>query len=163
MLRYIVALPLLTGRRKRGLLDAKWEEFSIDRKTWRIPTTKTGKPRHVPLSQDAIAVLKSIPRFDNCPYVVPNPETLKPFTSVYNAWNAARKRAGIPDARMHDLRHSAASNLVNAGQSLYVVAKVLGHAQVRTSERYAHLSADTLLTAVNAASQVTGTTWATDQ
>jgi len=64
---------------------------------------------------------------------------------------------------MHDLRHSAASNLVNAGQSLYVVAKVLGHAQVRTSERYAHLSADTLLNAVNAASQVTGTTWATTE
>jgi len=82
MLRYIVALLLLTGCRKRELLDAKWDEFSIERKTWRIPTTKTGKPRHVPLSQDAIAVLKSIPKLDNCPYVVPNPETLKPFTSV---------------------------------------------------------------------------------
>ena len=159
MLRYIVALLLLTGCRKRELLDAKWGEFSIERKTWRIPTTKTGKPRHVPLSQDAIAVLKSIPRFDDCPYVVPNPESLKPFVSVFNSWNNARERAGLRDVRMHDLRHSCASNLVNAGQSLYVVAKVLGHSQVRTSERYAHLSADTLLSAVNAASEITGTTW----
>lgn len=159
MLRYIVALLLLTGCRKRELLDARWEEFSIERKTWRIPTTKTGKPRHCPLSDEAIAVLQSIPRFEGSPFVVPNPETLKPFKSIYNSWDHARRRAGLPDVRMHDLRHSAASNLVNAGQSLYVVAKVLGHAQVKTSERYAHLSADTLLTAVNAASRVTGTSW----
>lgn len=160
MLRYIVALLLLTGCRKRELLDAKWDQVSFERKVWRIPTTKTGKPRHVPLSEDAINVLKAIPRFDACPYIVPNPDTSKPFVSVYHAWDNARKRAGLPDVRMHDLRHSAASNLVNSGQSLYVVAQVLGHAQVRTSERYAHLSTDTLLHAVNAASQVTGTTWA---
>ncbi|WP_235522998.1 site-specific integrase [Novosphingobium sp. Leaf2] len=160
MLRYIVALLLLTGCRKRELLDAKWDQISFERKIWRIPTSKSGKPRHVPLSQDALNVLHSIPRFDACPFIVPNPETFKPFVSVYNAWDNARRRAGLPDVRMHDLRHSAASNLVNSGQSLYVVAKVLGHAQVKTSERYAHLSTDTLLQAVNAASEVTGTTWA---
>lgn len=160
MLRYIVALLLLTGCRKRELLDSRWEDFSIDRKSWRIPFTKTGKVRHVPLSQEAIAVLKAIPRFDDCPFVVPNPETLQPFQSIYNSWNNARIRAKLPDVRLHDLRHSCASNLVNSGQSLYVVAKVLGHAQVRTSERYAHLSSDTLLNAVNAASQLAGTTWA---
>jgi integrase len=158
MLRYIVALLLLTGCRKRELLDAKWEDINIDRKSWRIPRAKT-KMRYCPLSEDAINVLQSIPRFDDCPYVVPNPETLLPFISVYNSWNHARKRAGLPDVRMHDLRHSAASNLVNAGQSLYVVARVLGHTQTKTSERYAHLAADTLLQAVNAASSVTGTTW----
>ena len=160
MLRYIVALLLLTGCRKRELLDAKWEEVSFERKSWRIPTTKTGKPRHCPLSEDAINVLRSIPRFDDCPYIVPNPMTLKPFWSIFNSWDNARKRAKLPNVRLHDLRHSCASNLVNSGQSLYVVAKVLGHSQVRTSERYSHLSSDTLLNAVNAASQATGTTWA---
>ena len=160
MLRYIVALLLLTGCRKRELLDAKWEQVSFERKTWYIPTTKTGKPRYAPLSEDAINVLNLIPRFDACPYIVPNPDTMKPFLSIYNAWNKARIRAGMPDLRMHDLRHSAASNLVNSGQSLYVVSKVLGHASVKTTERYAHLSSGTLLNAVNAASQLTGTTWA---
>ncbi len=159
MLRYIVALLLLTGCRKRELLDARWDEISFQRKQWRIPRGKTGM-RHVPLSDDALAVLRSIPRFDDCPYIVPNPETLKPFTSVFNSWDNARKRAGLPDVRMHDLRHSAASNLVNSGQSLYVVAKVLGHSQTKTTERYAHLASDTLLNAVNAASKATGTTWA---
>lgn len=162
MLRYIVALLLLTGCRKRELLDARWDEISFQRKQWRIPRGKTGM-RHVPLSDDALAVLRSIPRLDDCPFIVPNPETLKPFTSVFHSWHNARKRAGLPDVRMHDLRHSAASNLVNSGQSLYVVAKVLGHSQTKTTERYAHLASDTLLNAVNAASKATGTTWGTEQ
>jgi integrase len=160
MLKYIVALLLLTGCRKRELLDAKWEEVNLERKVWRIPTSKTGKPRHVPLSEDAIAVFREIPRFGNCPYIVPNPKTLKPFTAIYNSWDSARRAANLPDVRIHDLRHSAASNLVNSGQSLYVVAKVLGHASTRTSERYAHLDAGVLLEAVNAAAGVLGTTWA---
>jgi integrase len=160
MLKYIVALLLLTGCRKRELLDAKWEEVNLDRKVWRIPTSKTGKPRHVPLSEDAIAVFREVPRFGNCLYIVPNPKTLKPFTAIYNSWDSARRAANLPDVRVHDLRHSAASNLVNSGQSLYVVAKVLGHASTRTSERYAHLDAGVLLEAVNAAAGVSGTTWA---
>lgn len=162
LLKYIVALLLLTGCRKRELLDARWDEVNIDRKVWRIPTSKTGKARHVPLSEDAIAVFQLIPRFGNCPYIVPNPKTLKPFTSIYHSWDSARRAAKLPDVRVHDLRHSAASNLVNAGQSLYVVAKVLGHASMRSSERYAHLDAGVLLEAVNAGAQVSGTTWASD-
>lgn len=162
MLKYIVALLLMTGCRKRELLDAKWREFNLERKTWRIPTSKNGKARHVPLSDDAVNVLQNMPRFAGCEYVVPNPKTLLPYTSIFNAWDTARRAAGLPDLRMHDLRHSAASNLVNAGQSLYVVAKVLGHAQTRTTERYAHLDPRTLVNAVNAASKVTGTTWASD-
>jgi integrase len=160
MLKYIVALLLLTGCRKRELLDAKWDEVDLDRKVWCIPTSKTGKPRHVPLSDDAVAVLRSIPLIADGTYIVPNPMTGKPFRSIFNSWNSARRTARVPDVRIHDLRHSAASNLVNSGHSLYVVAKVLGHAQTRTTERYAHLDNGVLLNAVNAAAQVTGTTWA---
>ncbi|MGN7160750.1 site-specific integrase [Sphingomonas sp. SAFR-052] len=136
---------LLTGCRKRELLDARWEEVNLEKKVWRIPTSKTGKPRHVPLSEDAIAVLNAIPRFDRCPFIVPNPESRKPFLSIYHSWDTARRSAQLADVRMHDLRHSAASNLVNSGQSLYVVAKVLGHSQTRTTERYAHLDASVFL------------------
>lgn len=159
MLKYIVALLLLTGCRKRELLDAKWDQVNLEKKVWRIPVTKTKVPRHVPLSEDAIAVLQAIPRFKGCAYIVPNPKTLKPFQSIFRSWDSARRAAKVGDCRMHDLRHSAASNLVNSGQSLYVVAKVLGHSQTRTTERYAHLNSKVLLEAVNAAAQVTGTTW----
>ena len=149
----------MTGCRKRELLDAKWDEFSIERRSWRIPMSKSGKARHVPLSDAALAILAELPRWDRCPYVVPNPKTMKPYTSVFNAWDRARRAAGLPEVRMHDLRHSAASNMVNAGQSLYVVGTVLGHANVITTKRYAHLSSESLLAAVNAGTKAMGTDW----
>lgn len=158
-LKYIVALLLLMGNRKRELLDAKWADFDLDRRSWRIPLAKSGKARHVPLSSAALDVLQQLPRFEGCPYVVPNPKTLKPYKSIYCSWNTARKAAGLPEVRMHDLRHSMASNMVNSGRSIYEVAKVLGHTQVKTAMRYSHLSQETLLAAVDSAANATGTDW----
>lgn len=159
LLAPIVALLLLTGSRKRELLDARWEDFRLDQRLWRIPTSKTGKPRHVPLSDDAVAVLKSLPRYDECAFILPNPKTMKPFRNFFNSWDSARKAAGLPDVRVHDLRHSMASNMANSGQSLYVIGQILGHSQPRTTTRYAHLSNETLHKAANAASVASGTTW----
>ena len=155
-LKYIVALLLFTGCRKRELLDAKWEHFNIERRCWYIPTTKNGKPRHVPLSDAVLDVLNQLPRFNRCPYLLPNPQTLKPFNTVYYSWNTARCKAGLSDVRMHDLRHSFASFLINSGRSLYEVQNLLGHSQVATTQRYAHLSQETLLDATNAAFKATG-------
>ena len=151
-LQSIVFLLLLTGCRKRELLDAQWGHFDLDRRTWRIPISKSGKARHVPLSEDVVVILAQLPRFEDCPYVVPNPKTKLPFNTIFSSWNTARKAAGMPELRMHDLRHSFASFLVNAGRSLYEVQNILGHAQLKTTQRYAHLSQATLLDATNAAS-----------
>lgn len=71
-----------------------------------------------------------------------------------------RKTAGLGDFRLHDLRHSHASYLINSGRSIYEVSKILGHQQITTTTRYAHLSNDTLLDAVDAAAKATGTDWA---
>jgi len=158
-LKNIIPLLLLLGCRKRELLDSCWAEFDLDRRTWRIPLAKSGKSRHVPLSKAVLEILDQLPRFDGCPYVVPNPETLKPYVQIHRSWDHARKAAGLPDVRMHDLRHSMASNMVNSGRSLYEVAKVLGHSRLKTTERYAHLSQETLLAAVDAAANATGTNW----
>lgn len=158
-IKYIVALLLLTGCRKRELLDARWEDFDLPGRQWKVPISKSGKRRFVPLSVDALAVIAQLPRWENCPWLIPNPDTKKPYTSIYYAWARSTKRAGLEGLRIHDLRHSAASNMVNAGQSLYVVGQVLGHAQPRTTQRYAHLSHDTLLAAVDAAAGFMGTTW----
>lgn len=158
-LKHIVALLLLMGNRKRELLDAKWSDFDLERRSWRIPLAKSGKARHVPLSNAALSVLAQLPRWDDCPYVVPNPKTRLPYVSIFCSWNTARKAAGLPEVRMHDLRHSFASNLVNSGRSIYEVAKVLGHTQLKTSQRYSHLSQETLLAAVDAAADATGTNW----
>jgi integrase len=155
MLQYIVPMLILTGARKREVLDARWEDFDFERKSWRIHTTKLGRPRHVPLSDGVISLLESIPRFD-CEWVLPNPKTLKPYVQVFYSWDTARKAVGLDEVRMHDLRHSFASFLVNSGRTLYEVQRLLGHTQIKTTQRYAHLSPDTLLDASNAASRAVG-------
>ena len=149
-LQHIVGLLLLTGARVRELLDARWENVNVARQSWLIPTSKTGKPRHVPLSKAAVAIIEALPRFKNCPWLVPNPDTLMPFVSIKHSWQTARKAAKLPGLRIHDLRHSAASFMVNSGVDLFAVGKVLGHASYQSTQRYSHLANDTLLAAVEA-------------
>jgi integrase len=149
-LKHIVGLLLLTGARVRELLDARWEHVDVERKAWFIPTSKTGKSRHVPLSAAALAIVVALPRYKNCPWLIPNPETLKPFVSIKHGWQRAIRVAKLPGLRIHDLRHSAASFMVNSGVDLFAVGKVLGHASYQSTQRYAHLANDTLLAAVEA-------------
>ena len=82
-----------------------------------------------------------------------------PFTDVQESFQTACRRAGIKGCRIHDLRHTFASNLVNAGQSLYVVSKALRHSSIHMSERYAHIADDTLFSAADAAANAMGTAW----
>lgn len=146
----IARLLLLTGARVSELLHAEWRHVSVERKAWHIPMSKTGTARYVPLSGEALAVLEQLPRFGGCPYIVPNPDTLKPFVSIKRAWQTARKEALLSGLRIHDLRHSAASFMINAGVNLYAVGKVLGHADHKSTMRYSHLANETLLAAVEA-------------
>ena len=158
-LKYIVALLLMLGCRKTELLTAKWEHVDLERRTWRIPLSKSGKVRHIPLSAAAVAIFEDLPRWKGCPYVIPNPRTLVPLSDFHEPWHTACRRAGLKDVRIHDLRHTFASNLVNAGHSLFVVSRALGHSSTRMSERYAHLSDETLFAAADAAANAMGNTW----
>lgn len=150
LLGAIVAFLLLTGARKREALDARWQDIDWHQQLWRIPKTKSGKVRHVPLSSGALKVLQSLK--DDAETrtgpVFANPRTGRPFVSIFYSWDTARKQAGLPELRIHDLRHSFASFLVNAGRSLYEVQELLGHADIRTTSRYAHLSRERLREAV---------------
>lgn len=144
-----------TGARKREVLDARWGDVDWENLSWRIPVTKSGKVRHIPLSTGAQRLLRDRQRAQaaelqdvTTSFIFANPETLKPFVSIYYSWDTARKQAGLPEVRMHDLRHSFASFLVNAGRSLYEVQELLGHADIRTTSRYAHLSRERLNAAV---------------
>ncbi|MHC3434177.1 tyrosine-type recombinase/integrase [Delftia lacustris] len=158
-LKSIVALLLLLGCRKRELLDARWEDVDLERRNWRMPLSKSGKARSIPISDRALEVLRGLPRWSGCPYVIPNPDTKRPFGNLFYLWDKVRKEAGIADLRMHDLRHTFASNLVNSGQSIYVVSKLLGHSQIKTTARYSHLADETLMSAVDAAAKVVDTSW----
>lgn len=148
----VVRLLLLTGARKRELLDAQWSEIDLQRQLLTVPAarSKSKKARHIPLSDTAVALLRTLPRRDDVPWVFFNPRTGKPPVSIFYAWDTIRRRVGLADVRLHDLRHSYASFLVNAGRSLYEVQKLLGHHNPKVTMRYAHLSPQTMLEAANA-------------
>lgn len=159
-LKFIVGLLLLTGARKSELLKAQWKDVDVERKAWFIPDTKTGTPRHVPLSQAALDLIGKLPKYDKCPWLIPNPETKQPFVSIKRAWTTARDDAGLQGLRLHDLRHSAASFMINAGIDLYAVGRILGHADHASTQRYSHLANDTLLAAVEAGAAKLKVDWA---
>ena len=154
VLGHIVPFLIYTGARKREVLNARWADIDWRRKSWAIPRTKSGKVRHVPLSKGALEILQAIrpvptlggPRLPE--FIFINPRTGKPFVTIFISWNTARCEAGLPELRLHDLRHSFASFLVNAGRSLYEVQELLGHASIQTTSRYAHLSRERLAEAV---------------
>lgn len=150
LLAPIVTFLLYTGARKREALDAKWQDIDWRQKLWRIPKTKSGKVRHVPLSSGALRLLQTLKAAadSKIAHIFANPRTGLPFVSIFYSWNTARTEAGLPELRIHDLRHSFASFLVNAGRSLYEVQELLGHADIRTTSRYAHLSRERLREAV---------------
>lgn len=158
-LHAIVSLLLLTGARVSELLSAHWQHIDLERQAWLIPTSKTGKSRYVPLSRDAIEIIERLPKFDGCSHLLPNVVTQKPFVSIKRAWQTARKEAQLCDLRIHDLRHSAASFMINSGVDLFAVGKVLGHADYKSTMRYSHLANETLLSAVEAGAAKQAADW----
>ena len=147
-------LLLLTGARKREILNARWECIDFERQMLTVPLSKSGRPRHIPLSDGAIALLRSVPRDEDVPWVFFNRKTGKPLVTIFNAWKTIRRRAGLEALRLHDLRHSFASFLVNSGRSLYEVQRLLGHHDPKVTMRYAHLSPSALIEAANVVSGV---------
>lgn len=148
MMRYIVPLLLLTGVRKSELLNAKWVDLDLTQQSLYLAQTKSGKPRFVTLSDQAIHVIQAIQRSES-PYIVGNPETQAPYKNIFYAWDSIRKAAGLSDVRIHDLRHSFASFLINSGIDIYQVKEMLGHHQINTTMRYAHLNRSTIRNAAN--------------
>ena len=157
MLLYIISFLLFTGARRREALDARWQYINLENGTWTIPITKSGKPRHVPLSNQAVSVLTeaktAASRLMRTPsqWVFPNPKTGKNYTTIFQPWDICRRSVGLADVRIHDLRHSFASALVNRGMTLYDVKEILGHSNITTTQRYAHLSPERLREAVKQA------------
>lgn len=133
--RGAILLSLLTGCRIGETLQSTWKEIDLEQRLWKIPSThaKNKKAHTLPLSQAVIDLLASIPRsLDD--------DRVFPIKSVRPAWERLRQAAGIPDVRIHDLRRSAASMMVDEGISLHVVSELLSHKNLAvTADVYAHL------------------------
>jgi len=134
-----IRLLILSGARLGEIQTLKWEY--IKGNVAYLPDSKTGAKR-LPLGSAAQAILKGIERIDGNPYVITGTLPGSHLTDMQKPWRRIRKAAKIEDVRIHDLRHSFASVAVGGGESLPMIGKVLGHSQVQTTARYAHLADD---------------------
>ena len=143
-------LLLLTGCRLSEIQFLRWEYVKDD--YIELPDAKTGG-RVVPLGPEARAILAGLSREDDSPWVIAGRLPGSHITDLQKPWRRIRARAGLEDVRIHDLRHSYASRALALGESLTMIGKLLGHTQVQTTARYAHLARDSIQ---NAAARITG-------
>ena len=98
----------------------------------------------MPLAPSAVRLLQSLPRHEDNPWVIAGKKPGSHLTDLQHPWRRIRARANLEDVRIHDLRHSFASRALALGEGLAMIGKLLGHTQVQTTARYAHLARDTV-------------------
>ena len=134
-------LLLYTGARLSEIQTLKWEHIRGDR--IHLQYSKTGA-KTIPLNGPALEILATTERIDGNPYVIVGTGEKAHLTDLQKPWRRVRKAAGLEDVRIHDLRHTFASEAVMGGESLPMVGRILGHTQAQTTARYAHLADDPL-------------------
>lgn len=137
----IIRLLAFTGARKSEIITLRWSEVDLERGYLRLSDSKTGA-KVIPIGAPACEVLASVPRVDGTDFVFPASSGEAYFQGVEKVWRVVRRAAGFPTLRLHDLRHSFASVGLARGDALPVIGAILGHADVKTTSRYAHLAAD---------------------
>ena len=140
-----IRLLMLTGCRKGEVLALRWTDVDLDAGELRLPDAKSG-PRAVQLPPPAVRLLEALPRRAGNPWVFPGRAAAGRCSEggLDNAWRAVREAAKLEDVRIHDLRHSFASRALALGETLPVIGKLLGHNDIETTVRYAHLAQDSV-------------------
>jgi integrase len=142
--KYAVAafrILLLTGCRLSEIQTLEWRYVDLEQKELRLPDSKTGA-KTVHLGEAAVTLLEALPRVTGNPYVIVGKKEKAHLTDLQHPWCRIRKAAGLNDVRIHDLRHTFASGGLLVGEGLAMIGKLLGHTQVQTTARYAHLASD---------------------
>lgn len=136
-------LALFTGARIGEVLGLRWEWVDFGRCVLDLPDSKTGA-KMVHLRPPSLEVLKGMERKDGNPFVFYGRKPGAALVNLKDPWQRIRRRAEMPELRIHDLRHSFASMGAGQGASLPMIGALLGHTQASTTARYAHLAADPL-------------------
>lgn len=151
-LKYFVELLLLTGARHGEALGAHMDNISLSQGIWVVPKSKNGRSWKIVLNNRAARIVskvrtisKTVPAHpQDQGFLFLNPKTKKPYKSFHAPWDDAWNAAGLENVRIHDLRHTFASILINGGATLYEVQTLLGDSTPQKTQRYAHLSRNTL-------------------
>ena len=150
----IIRLCMLTGSRVGEVRQARFEQFNLELGSWSKPaaTTKQRKIHRIPISAEVAAIVRQrqllVPKGN--PWLFPGDTPGQPVKEIRRFWINVQKEAKLPDVRIHDLRHTFASLLVSGGASLEMIGKLLGHSQMQTTQRYAHLMDSPLRAGVDA-------------
>lgn len=145
----IIRLLLYTGARVGEIRDLQWEWVRPPHLA--LPDSKTG-PKTILLNSQALAILETVPRHEDCRFVFPNPKRTGPL-KLDLWWTRLRRNCSMPDLRIHDLRHSFASTAIMDNVPLATIGKLLGHLLPETTAKYAHLSDDVI---ADAAQRISG-------
>jgi integrase len=138
----VIRALALTGARVGEILSLRWQEVDFERSCLRLSDSKTGA-KVIPLGAAATEVIAAQERRAGTDHVFPGAHG-GPLGSIGKVWRQVRSAAGLTEVRLHDLRHSFASSIVNNGGSLPVIGALLGHRSTQTTARYAHLADDPL-------------------
>ena len=145
-LKPILIIALNTGMRRGEILSLKWENVNLSKRCIHLEDSKAGKSRDIPMNSLVVEALSDIPQ--NSGYVFPSPRTGGPIEDIKTAFKTACKKAEIKGLRFHDLRHTAATRMVEAMVDLVTVSKILGHSSIQMTMRYAHPTPENMRLAV---------------
>lgn len=150
----IIRMCMLTGARLGEVRQARFEQFNLEHMSWSKPPamTKQRRVHRVPISDETATIVRQrqlvVPR--GTPWLFTGDTPGQPVQEVRRFWAQIQKQCGLQEVHIHDLRHTFASLLVSGGASLEMIGKLLGHSQMQTTLRYAHLMDSPLRAGVDA-------------
>ena len=147
-LKPIVVCAIYSGLRRGELFDLKWENIDLKNRNLTVVNSKSNYSRTVPINDTLMESLKDLPSRFAGEYVYPSPKNGGRLDHIKTSFNSARLRAGLNDVRFHDLRHTFGSQLALAGMNAITIKELMGHRNLKTTERYCHLSQEHLQDAV---------------
>jgi integrase len=142
----IVTVALHTGLRRGEIFNLKWFDIDLDREVLQVRESKSGKQRFVPINRTVRNLLEGIEKQSE--YVFPSPKTGTRLDNIKKSFRSALRKAAIVDFCFHDLRHTAATRMADAGADAFTLMSILGHSDIRMTARYTHATNSAIKRAV---------------